>query len=143
MKRISIYLSFTILLLGFSFSKSLEWLTDYDTAIENSISEDKNILLVFSGSDWCKPCIRLEQQVFEKETFKNFADKKLILLRADFPRKRKNKLSKSQTQHNEGLAEKYNTSGQFPLVLILDKNGKVLKTLNSTLESPEAFIKQF
>lgn len=119
-----------------------QWLNNYETAIEQSQKENKPILLVFSGSDWCKPCIRLEEKVFKSEEFKQFASDKLILLKADFPRKRKNKLSKTQKKHNEALAEKYNKKGQFPLVLLINSQGKVVKTINANNNNPEAVIKQ-
>ncbi len=130
-----------LLFLTFSHS-SLQWLSNYDEAISRSSSENKPILLVFSGSDWCKPCIRLEQQVFETDTFQAYAKEHLVLLKADFPRKRKNKLSKSQQQHNENLAEKYNKTGQFPFVILLDKNGKILENISTNVSEPRAFLKQ-
>lgn len=132
---------YIFLFVSFS-SVSLQWLNNYDKAKEQSKSENKPILLVFSGSDWCKPCIRLEQKVFETTDFKQFADKNLVLLKADFPRKRKNKLSKAQKKHNEALAEKYNKTGQFPLVILLSQEGKVLKKLDTNIEKPEDLIDQ-
>jgi thioredoxin-related protein len=128
-------------LLVFSFSQ-VQWLNNYDKAIEQSKEEKKPILLVFSGSDWCKPCIRLEQKVFQAEEFKQYATDKLVLLRADFPRKRKNKLPKSQKKHNEILAEKYNKKGEFPLVLLINSDGKILKRIETIDNTPNALIKQ-
>ncbi len=50
------------------------------------------------------------------------------MLKADFPRKKKNKLTDEQQKQNNQLAEKYNTQGYFPLVVVMDKNDKVLGT---------------
>ena len=108
-------------------TSSSEWLTNFDAAKEIAGKDNKFILLNFSGSDWCAPCIKMKQEVFQNETFLSLADKKLVLIRADFPRSKKNQLSKEQKVHNEALAEKYNPLGKFPYTLLLDKNGKILK----------------
>jgi thioredoxin-related protein len=110
-----------------AFAVTPEWFTDFNSAKEKATTENKLILLNFSGSDWCAPCIKLKKEVFESEEFLSIAELKLVLVRADFPRSKKNQLSKEQTQHNEALAEKYNPNGKFPYTLLLDANGKILK----------------
>jgi FAD:protein FMN transferase len=100
---------------------------------------NRPILLVFSGSDWCLPCIRLEKQIFSDSMFNNFASKNLLLVKIDFPQKQK--LSAEQTRLNEELAEKYNPKGQFPFILLLNTAGEVIATVNYEHYSPEAFIK--
>jgi len=106
---------------------STEWLTNFDQAKMAAAKEDKWILLNFSGSDWCGPCIKMKKEVFESEAFQSLANDKLVLVRADFPRQKRNQLSKEQIRHNEALAEKYNPDGKFPLTLLLDQDGKLLK----------------
>lgn len=110
------------------FTLTPEWLTNLDHAKETAQKEHKYILLNFSGSDWCAPCIKLKQEVFGNEAFGNLAQDKLVLLRADFPRQKKNQLSKEQTAHNEMLAEKYNPAGKFPYTVLLSAEGKVIKS---------------
>ncbi len=123
------------------FTLSTEWLTNMTAAKEVATKENKYILLNFSGSDWCGPCIKMKKEVFESESFLNLAEKKLILVRADFPRSKKNKLSDEQTKHNEALAEKYNPSGKFPLTILLDANGKVIKEWDGyAFSSQDKFI---
>ncbi|MBL0740810.1 thioredoxin family protein [Chryseolinea lacunae] len=113
-----------LLLLAFAPS---EWLVNFDKAKETAAGQHKYILLNFSGSDWCAPCIKMKKEVFESASFQAVAEKQLVLLRADFPRSKKNKLPDDQTKHNEALAEKYNPTGKFPFTVLLDANGKVLK----------------
>lgn len=125
------------------FSSSIDWLYDFEKAKAKAQQQKQPILVVFSGSDWCKPCIRFDEQVINSTIFKDYATKELTLLKVDFPRKNKNKLSKSQQAHNNQLAEKYNPRGEFPLVLLLDKNGKVLKRLNTDVASPDDFLAAF
>lgn len=103
------------------------WFTNFDEAKAIAAKENKYILLNFSGSDWCAPCIKMKSEVFESQTFISIAEKQLILVRADFPRSKKNQLTKEQVKRNEALAEKYNPEGKFPLTLLLESNGKIIK----------------
>lgn len=102
------------------------WHHSYDEALQLAKKEHKHILLNFSGSDWCGPCIRLHNEVFTKDAFNQLADKSLVLLNADFPRNKKNQLSAAQQKNNDNLAEKYNPQGAFPYTVLLDENGKVV-----------------
>jgi thioredoxin-related protein len=104
------------------------WFTHIDSAKREAAKTNKPILLVFSGSDWCKPCIMLKRNIFESEAFSHFAKSDLILLKADFPSKKANKLGKEQIKHNELLAEKFNRKGTFPRLVLMSEKGEVLAT---------------
>jgi thioredoxin-related protein len=103
------------------------WHYNMQEAKEIAQKEHKYILLNFSGSDWCGPCMRLHDEIFESNVFKQMADTQLVLVNADFPRKKKNQLSAEQQELNNKMAEQYNSRGKFPYTLLLDANGKVLK----------------
>ena len=100
--------------------------TDFHTAKEIASKENRPIVLVFQGSDWCAPCIKLDKQVFSTETFQRYAKDHFVMLIADFPKKKKNALSQEQQLKNNALAEKYNQRGIFPLVVVLNQDGDVL-----------------
>lgn len=117
-----------------------EWHTDLAEAEKAAADQDRNIILVFQGSDWCAPCIKLENEIWSSEEFKNYAHDHFILLKADFPKKRDNKLSPEQQEKNNLLAEKYNVEGYFPLVVVLDKNGKVLGKTGYKKMTPAEYI---
>jgi thioredoxin-related protein len=114
------------------------------SAVESDAKENnKLILLIFSGSDWCIPCIKMEKEIFQKESFTTYAKDHLVLLHADFPRLKKHQLPKDQAKQNEELAEKYNKQGSFPFTVLLNPDGKVLKEWDGLVASrPEDFIKQ-
>ncbi|MBS1501350.1 MAG: thiol-disulfide isomerase, partial [Bacteroidetes bacterium] len=98
-------------------------------------------LISFSGSDWCVPCIRLRKEILESSTFENYASDHLVLVRADFPRQKKNMPSKEQIKLNDALADKYNAGGKFPYTLLVDENGKVLKVWDGFPdETPDQFV---
>lgn len=116
------------------------WENDFEKAKQLAISEKKYILLNFSGSDWCGPCIRLHKEVFESNDFEDLASKKLILVNADFPRLKKNQLPKFQQQQNDKLADKYNAAGSFPLTVLLTADGKLVKAWEGFPKNVNEFI---
>ncbi|MCR8560686.1 thioredoxin family protein [Mucilaginibacter sp. BJC16-A38] len=119
------------------------WLGNFSEATTEAAKTHKLILVNFSGSDWCGPCIRERKEILETATFESFASDHLVLVRADFPRQKKNLLSKEQTKLNEQLADKYNPDGKFPYTLLIDENGKVLKDWDGfPNESPEKFVQE-
>jgi thioredoxin-related protein len=119
------------------------WETDFDKARRSAQSEHKLILLNFSGSDWCGPCIRMHTDIFESSSFTQYADEHLVLVNADFPRLKKHALSKDQQLKNDQLAEKYDKDGIFPLTVLLNADGKVLKEWQGLPPiSAEAFTAQ-
>ena len=133
-----------IILFSFIFSATLSfsqnWTTSLEVAKTEAASSNKNILLVFSGSDWCAPCIKLDRTIFQSDVFKAEAEKKWVLLKADFPKKKGNALSETQTESNKKLAEKYNKEGNFPLVVLLDATGKVLGITGYKNVSPTEYV---
>ena len=124
-----------------NFAVSQEWQTNFEEAKKMATEQDKNVVIVFSGSDWCAPCIKLDKNIWQSEAFKKGASAEWVLVKANFPRKKANELPKEQTEHNRKLAEKYNVEGSFPLVVVLDKNGKVLGKMGFKNVSPEEYIK--
>lgn len=116
----------------------ITWLTDFTEAKKQAKEKHQPILLNFSGSDWCVPCIRMKKQFFTSGEFQSYAGSHLVLVNADFPRRTKNKFNAQQEKHNEALAEQYNPNGKFPYTLLLDAEGKVLKTWEGCPDSSPA-----
>ena len=117
-----------------------EWHTDISIAQQEAVNNDRPIILVFKGSDWCAPCIKLDKAVFKTETFQLYAKDHFVMLEADFPKRKKNALTEELQNHNNALAEKYNRRGIFPLVVVLDKNGKVLGETGYLKTTPASYI---
>lgn len=134
-KSLIIMLLFTVTL-GYS----QEWKSNLEEAKKEATEQNKKILLVFSGSDWCAPCIKLDKNVWQSEAFKKESQKSWILIKADFPKKKANLLSPELTANNDKLAEKYNKEGNFPFVILLDKTGKVVGEKGYANISAEDYI---
>ena len=118
------------------------WTTDFEKAKEIAAKEHKNIVLVFQGSDWCAPCIKLDKEIWSSYEFQRLSKDYFVMLKADFPRKHKNALSKEQQLQNNSLAEKYNANGYFPYVVVLDSKGNVLGSLGYEKTTPESYFKK-
>lgn len=119
---------------------SQNWITDFETAKQEAKDKNQKIILVFQGSDWCAPCIKLEREIWNTETFKSYAVDHFVMLQADFPRKKQNKLDNELQEKNNALAEKYNKNGYFPFVVILDHKGNVLGETGYKKISPKEYI---
>ncbi len=103
-----------------------DWKYDLEEALAIAKEKDQKIVLFFTGSDWCPPCIKLERNLLTTEKFADFTYEKYVWLRADFPRRKKNRLSPEQRSKNKELAKRYNKRKSFPAILILNKEGVVL-----------------
>ena len=61
MKKILLIL---ICVFSTQFLLAQDWKTDFAAAKKEAAKEDKPIILVFQGSDWCAPCIMLDKEIF-------------------------------------------------------------------------------
>ena len=116
-----------LLIFPFLLLSPVHWLNDMGEAKLAAQKDHKHILLNFSGSDWCGPCIRMHREIFDNEAFKMMADTDLVLVNADFPRMKKNQLPARQQEINNAMADQYNPQGKFPFTVLLNANGKVLR----------------
>lgn len=135
-----IILTTLLLLINIAMVNAQDWHTDFSEAQEISANSNKPIILVFQGSDWCGPCIKLDREIWSTDEFKSYAKEHYVMLKADFPRKKSNKLSDEQTEANKILAEKYNKQGYFPFVVILNSKGEVLGETDYKKTTPKKYI---
>ena len=105
-----------------------EWQTDYEQALATAKAGNKCVLLDFTGSDWCGPCIQMNKVVFSKAAFLAYAAKNLILVEVDYPQHKK--LPEKVTKQNERLMHEYGIDNSgFPTVILLNPDGKILGQL--------------
>ena len=116
------------------------WKTDYEVALAQAKKEHKTVMLYFSGSDWCKPCIILRKEVFDTETFQEYARRNLVVVKLDFPRLKKNRLPEEQIKQNEALAMRFNHEGAFPSVVFLNADEQVIEKSGYRSGGPDEYI---
>jgi thioredoxin-related protein len=114
--------TFATLLLGAA-APAAEWTDNYAAAVAQAKKEHKVLLLDFEGSDWCVPCQLLEKEVLSTPKFKDYADKRLVLVRVDFPAKKE--LPDKVKIQNLELRDKYSIN-MFPTLIVLSADEAVL-----------------
>jgi protein disulfide-isomerase len=114
------------------------WGTDLPAALNRARSENRMVLLDFTGSDWCGWCIKFDQDVLSTDKFAGYAKSKLVLVRLDFPRHKEQDAALKQA--NEQLSKRFGVDG-YPTFVLLDSAGKELGRQVGYLEGgPDAFI---
>lgn len=92
--------------------------TDFKAAVAAAEKQDKDILLLFTGSDWCPPCKMLETEVFSQQEFLDGVSDQFVLVMLDFPKDKE--LTPELKQQNDSLAAKFAISA-YPTVIMVDK----------------------
>jgi thiol:disulfide interchange protein len=111
------------------------WMTDIDTAIAKAKKEKKNVLVEFTGSDWCPPCIMMHEKVFSKKKFTDAAKKNFILVKIDIPNK-----DKELKKKNAKVMDKYGVNS-VPTVVLFDSDGEEFHRFSaSQFPSIESFL---
>jgi len=125
------------LLAGSALAGGEGWTHDFAAAQETAATEGKDLLLDFTGSDWCGWCIKLNEEVFSHEPFKKYAAENFVLVELDYPR------SVPQTDEikaqNAALKDKYQIKG-YPTIYLTDAEGRPYAQTGYQAGGPEAYI---
>ena len=106
---------------GAVFAGGEGWTSDFAAAQKSAQEGKKDLILDFTGSDWCGYCIKLNDEVFSKDAFKAAVKDKFVLVEVDFPQD-ESKLSAETKKQNEALQEKYPIEG-YPTLFLTDSAG--------------------
>ncbi|PPK92805.1 MULTISPECIES: thioredoxin family protein [Nonlabens] len=97
----------------------LQWLTSLDEAKKEARKTKKPILVYFTGSDWCTPCVKLEKYFFHTDKFVEESAKYHIVY-LDNPY-RDDIISENEKKTNKKLSDKYKV--KYPTIIALDYRG--------------------
>ena len=137
MRRVALGIAL-LLQVGVARAEEVKWHTDLPKAQATAKTENKMVLLDFTGSDWCGWCIKFDKEVLATKEFKDYAAKNLVLVQLDFPNKKPQ--SDELKKANAALQKKYDVNG-YPTFVVLDKDGKeVGRQVGYLKGGPEAFI---
>lgn len=132
MNRIGLFVIFIVAFISNSFAQetanNVIWEPTFKEALEKAKNEQKPILIYFTGSDWCGPCIQLDKELFHTEKFETFAKEKMVVYMADFPRNR-DLITSDARKINKELSKKYKQTS-FPTMVVIDAKGNVLGQKN-------------
>lgn len=124
---------------GVAFASSEGWSADFAASQKAAKEANKDLLINFTGSDWCGWCIKLHKEVFSEEAFKVGVKDKFVLVELDFPRD-KSKLSPETLAQNKELGAKYEVEG-YPTILLCDAEGRPFAATGYEKGGPEAYLK--
>jgi thioredoxin-related protein len=114
------------------------WLTNFEAAKKAAAEQKKDLLIDFTGSDWCSWCKKLDKEVFAENAFKTEAGKKFIFVSLDFPQLKKQ--SDSEKAQNGKLQTDFAVEG-FPTVFLADAEGRPYARTGYQAGGPESYLK--
>jgi len=136
--RLFNFLSFLIISCGFSLWAQDIWTEDWNAALQQAQREGKDLLINFTGSDWCVWCQRLDAEVFSTPSFRQQAPQRFILVKLDFPR------GLPQTpairNRNQELAQRYGVEG-YPTIFLADSKGRPYAKMGYQAGGPATFLR--
>ncbi|MFM7136181.1 MAG: thioredoxin family protein [Planctomycetota bacterium] len=115
-------LTLFLALLAVAARAETRWLTEYSAALAAAEETGRPILTVFTGSDWCQHCRTLEQNVLETETFRTWAEDRVILLMIDLPQQG---ISLDERKARSRICIKYGVRS-FPSVVLVAPDGAAI-----------------
>jgi thioredoxin-related protein len=124
---------------GFALAGDEAWSSDFAAAKKEAAESKKDLLIDFTGSDWCGWCIKLNEEVFSQDFFKAGVKDKFVLVEIDYPND-KSKLSAETIKQNDELRIAYPVRG-FPTILLADADGKPFAATGYQEGGPEAYVK--
>lgn len=132
MKNVSIVL---LLVANSMVGYSQEWKSNLNEALKEASASGKEVLLFFSVPDNCESCANLDKKVLQSAEFQSFANENFILVKQDF------QSNNTNLEENLLIVEKYNKDGFFPLLVMINKNAKIVGQLGTyNDETPQQYI---
>jgi protein disulfide-isomerase len=114
-----------------------KWETDMDVAKKRAREEKKDMVLDFTGSDWCSWCHKLSGEVFDTPEFQDYAAKHLIMVEVDFPHQKE--LPAKEKEQNDKLQQEYKIEG-FPTIILLNSKGRQVGKMGYQEGGPAKYI---
>ncbi|HBP20208.1 MAG TPA: hypothetical protein DEA08_20765 [Planctomycetes bacterium] len=138
MRTLSIAFAASLLLCSPALAGGEGWLHNLEEAKKKAKAENKDILIDFTGSDWCGWCIRLKKEVWDTEAWKAEGPKRYVLVELDYPRKTPQ--SEETKKYNDAIQREFGVRG-FPTIALLDSEGQPYGMTGYQKGGPEAYLK--
>ncbi|MFZ4740101.1 MAG: thioredoxin family protein [Bacteroidales bacterium] len=119
------------------------WVNSFEKAKLVASKKKVSILLFFTGTDTCKNCIKMRQNILDSKEFIEYSRNNFVMLHVDYPNAKTNKLSPIQLKKNKELVAKYNPQGKIPQIVILEPKGGVKATANYLDIPVSEYLPQF
>ena len=117
----------------------LHWSTNFEAALLEARASGKFMMIFFTGSDWCPPCIALDREVLSKKAFQDFAREHLVLVKVDEPEGYT--LEESVRLQNERLNVSYRVFFRYPTVILADSEGIEIARTSYRMGGAKRYVK--
>lgn len=114
------------------------WTHDFEAAKKQAATANKSLLIDFTGSDWCGWCMKLREEVFDHDAFKDGVRDAFVLVELDYPRD-KSAMSEETIAQNDVLLKTYGVQG-YPTILLTDAEGRPFGKTGYRQGGPEAYV---
>ena len=121
-----------------SLAESSLWVDHFDKAKQTAAAGKKDLLMDFTGSDWCSWCIKLRKEVFDLDTFKKAAPKDFVLVELDYPQD-DSKLTAEVKAQNALLQQEFAIRG-YPTIVLADSTGRPYAETGYQAGGPEKYL---
>ena len=115
------------------------WYADFDTAAAAAAEAGKDLLVDFTGSDWCGWCHKLDEEVFDHQVFLDGVADQYVLVKLDFPRSEEVKAKVPNPERNSELQSEHGVRG-FPTILLMTAEGEAFAQTGYQAGGPEAYL---
>jgi thioredoxin-related protein len=121
-------------------AQEVEMITEWKEAKELAKKENKRILIILTGSEWCAPCKKMDKKVIENPEFEKYAEQNLIVFLIDLPGGGLVINSKVYQDYVK-FENKYQTNA-LPSLILTENNGTKIRTLKGKMFRLENVMKQ-
>ena len=101
----------------------VEWETELESAQQKAAAEAKNVLISFTGTDWCSWCIKFRRDVLSRLAFEQYIADKFVPVEIDVPNNPARVGGAKQQEANKKICERYGVD-TFPSLLVTTADGQ-------------------
>lgn len=129
-----------LFLIQIGFAQEVEMITNWKEANELARKENKLILIILTGSEWCAPCKKMDKNVIGNPEFEKYAEENLIVFLIDLPGGEL-VINSKVYQDYEKFKNKYQ-SNALPSLILTENDGTKIKTLKGKMFRLENVMEQ-
>lgn len=118
-------------------AKGINWTTNYADAQRKSMEGAKPILILFTGTNWCPACMKLEREVLTNPRFANGVANSFVFMKAEFTDPSDAAITRSPYKQ---LLDRYNIEA-FPSIVVTDAQGIQLFTVDYQEGGPDVYVR--
>lgn len=125
------YLLLVLLTAQTAIGQDVKMMTDWEEAKKKASAENKEILVILTGSEWCGTSRDMKKRVLRKDDFKAYVDANVVPFIVDVPSEVCDGNDQAHADYDK-FSELYNNT-HFPAMVLTDSEGEKIKLLEGKL----------